>query len=137
MTDDELEDAAKIEGDFIPEVFETERQVEALLFAAAEPLSLADLADRLAPGADVAAALAALMDVVIAVDTAVAHLAGALGKPVWILNRYDTCWRWLENRSDSPWYPSARLFRQREPGIWTPVIEAVRQALTDLAAERR
>ena len=60
MTDDELEDAAKIEGDFIPEVFETERQVEALLFAAAEPLSLADLADRLAPGADVAAALAAL-----------------------------------------------------------------------------
>ena len=86
---------------------------------------------------DDTAALISALDLVITVDTAVAHLAGALGKPVWILNRYDTCWRWLENRSDSPWYPSARLFRQREPGIWTPVIEAVRQALTDLAAERR
>ena len=58
------------------------------------------------------AALAECLDLVISVDTAVAHLAGALGKPVWVLNRFDTCWRWLVGREDSPWYPTMRLFRQ-------------------------
>ena len=59
------------------------------------------------------------LDLVIAVDTSTAHLAGALGKPVWILNRFDTGWRWLLDREDSPWYPTARLFRQdgRASGI--------------------
>ena len=62
------------------------------------------------------------LDLVITVDTAAAHLAGALGKPVWILNRFDTDWRWLLERTDSPWYPTARLFRQDKPGDWDSVI---------------
>ena len=58
------------------------------------------------------AALVVNLDLVISVDTAVAHLAGALGKPVWLLNRFDADWRWLMNRDDSPWYPTLRQFRQ-------------------------
>ena len=68
-------------------------------------------------------------DEVITVDTSVAHLAGALGRPVWILSRYDGCWRWLEDRDDSPWYPTARLFRQRAPAAWDEVIGRVAAAL--------
>jgi Flp pilus assembly protein TadD len=75
------------------------------------------------------AALVANLDLVIAVDTAVAHLAGALGKPVWLLNRFDTCWRWLLERDDSPWYPSLRQFRQAEQGDWAEVMERVAGAL--------
>jgi tetratricopeptide (TPR) repeat protein len=71
------------------------------------------------------AALIDNLDLVIAVDTAVAHLAGALGKPFWLLNRYSTCWRWLIDRDDSPWYPTARLFRQNTPGDWSGVISRV------------
>lgn len=68
------------------------------------------------------AALIEQMDLVISVDTAAAHLAGALAKPVWILNRFDACWRWLLNREDSPWYPTARLYRQKQPGDWDGVM---------------
>ena len=75
------------------------------------------------------AALVHALDLVISVDTAAAHLAGALGKPVWVLNRYDQCWRWLSDRTDSPWYPTARLFRQPAMGDWAWVIEQVRCAL--------
>jgi len=79
--------------------------------------------------ADTAAIIAGL-DLVITVDTAVAHLAGALGKPVWILlPRLMTDWRWMEGRTDSPWYPSARLFRQITPGDWRPALDAVLRAL--------
>jgi len=70
------------------------------------------------------------LDLVISVDTSVAHLAGALGKPVWILSRFDGCWRWLLDRDDSPWYPTARLFRQRAPGDWDAVIARVAQELS-------
>ncbi len=77
------------------------------------------------------AALIEQLDLVISVDTATAHLAGALAKPVWILNRFDACWRWLRNRSDSPWYPTARLYRQDSAGDWDGVIDRVR---TDLIA---
>ena len=77
------------------------------------------------------AALVANLDLVVAVDTAVAHLAAAMGKPVWILNRFDACWRWLLNRSDSPWYPTARLYRQPKPGEWDDVL---RQMANDLRA---
>jgi hypothetical protein len=77
------------------------------------------------------AALVEQLDLVISVDTSTAHLAAALGKPVWILNRFDTCWRWLLDRSDSPWYPTVRLYRQEQPGEWEAVIERVR---ADLAA---
>ena len=75
------------------------------------------------------AALVANLDLVISVDTAVVHLAGAMGKPVWLLNRFDTCWRWLLNRDDSPWYPSLRQFRQPRSGDWDTVIRGVRDAL--------
>jgi Flp pilus assembly protein TadD len=75
------------------------------------------------------AALVANLDLVITVDTAVAHLAGALGTPVWILLPYAADWRWLTDRGDSPWYPSAKLFRQSKPGDWVEVMSRVRQAL--------
>jgi tetratricopeptide (TPR) repeat protein len=77
------------------------------------------------------AALIANLDLVISVDTSVAHLAGALGKPFWLLNRYNTCWRWLLDRDDSPWYPTARQFRQDARRDWDPVITRVVAALRD------
>ncbi len=77
------------------------------------------------------AALIELMDVIITVDTAVAHLAGALGKPVWILLPFNPDWRWLLERNDSPWYPTARLFRQTEMGDWKSVIQRVASELED------
>jgi hypothetical protein len=77
------------------------------------------------------AALIHHMDVVISVDTAVAHLSGALGRPTWIpLNWYGTDWRWLLNRDDSPWYPSARLFRQPKMGDWSTVVDRLHQYLS-------
>jgi tetratricopeptide (TPR) repeat protein len=75
------------------------------------------------------AALIANLDLVITVDTAVAHLTGALGKPVWIMLPANSDWRWLEHRSDSPWYPTARLFRQTTLGDWAPVVAGMRDAL--------
>jgi ADP-heptose:LPS heptosyltransferase len=69
------------------------------------------------------------LDLVISVDTATAHLAGALGKPVWLLNRAESEWRWLVGRSDSPWYPSMRIFRQRKSRQWEPVVLEVAAAL--------
>jgi len=98
-----------------------------------EGMILHDWTEELNDYADTAALIDAL-DLVISVDTSVVHLAGALGKPVWVLNRYDQCWRWLRNRTDSPWYPSARLFRQRAPHEWSDVIREVAGAL--LAAEQ-
>jgi hypothetical protein len=75
------------------------------------------------------AALIAHLDLVISVDTGVAHLAGALGKPVWILLTHVPDWRWLLDRNDSPWYPTARLFRQDAAREWDSVIARVRGAL--------
>ncbi|WP_083615184.1 tetratricopeptide repeat protein [Paraburkholderia sp. SOS3] len=75
------------------------------------------------------AALIANLDLVITVDTAVAHLTGALGKPLWVMLPANSDWRWLEHRSDSPWYPTARLFRQTTLGDWAPVVESMRDAL--------
>ena len=79
------------------------------------------------------AALIDNLDLVISVDTSVAHLAGGMGKPVWLLNRFDTCWRWLLDREDSPWYPTLRQFRQPSPGDWETVVAQVREALHRLA----
>jgi tetratricopeptide (TPR) repeat protein len=94
---------------------------------------LIDHAGRIADFSDTAALIANL-DLVIAVDTAVAHLAGAMGVPVWILNRFDACWRWLRERADSPWYPTARLYRQRRPGDWQHVLAEVHRDLHTAAS---
>jgi hypothetical protein len=69
------------------------------------------------------------LDLVIAVDTAVAHLVGALGKPLWLLLPFSPGWRWMLDRSDSPWYPTARLFRQSRMGDWREIVDAVRREL--------
>jgi len=87
------------------------------------------LGDELEDFADTAA-LIDLMDLVITVDTSVAHLAGAMGRPVFILLAFNPDWRWLFDRSGSPWYPSARLFRQPAPGDWGSVISEVKEALS-------
>jgi hypothetical protein len=76
------------------------------------------------------------LDLLITVDTSVAHLAGAAGLPVWMLIPTCADWRWLIDRTDSPWYPSMRLFRQSTPDDWTSVVETVRQALQRRACPR-
>lgn len=79
------------------------------------------------------AAVIAHLDLVITIDSAIAHLAGAMGKPVFLLLPYVTDWRWLAGRTDSPWYPTMRIFRQPIPFDWAPVIDDVTQALADAA----
>ena len=93
---------------------------------------LLDIMDEVRDFADTAAIVANL-DLVISVDTSVVHLAGAMGKPVFLLDRYDNCWRWLSGREDSPWYPSLRIFRQQHSGEWAPVIARVATALAAAA----
>jgi tetratricopeptide (TPR) repeat protein len=93
---------------------------------------LKDVSGELADFADTAAVVVNL-DLVISIDTAVAHLAGALGKPLWVLLPYSADWRWLTQREDSPWYPSARLFRQSRAGDWDSVLRDVCNALTAAA----
>jgi tetratricopeptide (TPR) repeat protein len=88
-------------------------------------------ADELSDFSDTAALIANL-DLIIAVDTSTAHLAGALGKPTWILNRFDSCWRWMLDRDDSPWYQSVKLYRQDEGRQWEPVLDRVVRDLTEL-----
>jgi hypothetical protein len=75
------------------------------------------------------AALIANLDLIISVDTSTAHLAAAMGKPVWLLNRFDAEWRWLLDRKDSPWYPTMTLYQQERMGDWGSVIERVRRDL--------
>ena len=89
-----------------------------------------DLSDELTDFSQTCAAMQHL-DLVITVDTSVAHVAGAMGRPVWILLPYEADWRWLRHGETSRWYPSARLFRQAERGEWHPVFEQVRQALAE------
>jgi hypothetical protein len=91
-------------------------------------MQLMDLDADLDDFADTAAAIAQL-DMVICVDTAVAHLAGAMGCPVWLALPFAPDWRWLLQRQDSPWYPTMRLFRQLRPGDWTSVFQHMAEAL--------
>ena len=97
---------------------------------------IADWTDQFDTFADTAAFLQQL-DLVITVDTSVAHLAGALGRPVWTMLAMAADWRWLLDRADSPWYPTMRLFRQPRFGEWAPVIADVREQLIALARARR
>jgi len=87
-----------------------------------------DLGSELSDFSDTAVVLS-FADLVISVDTAVAHLAGAMGRPVWILLPFSSDWRWMLRRDDTPWYPTARLFRQPSIGDWESVIARVRAGL--------
>jgi Flp pilus assembly protein TadD len=98
-------------------------------------MELTDPMESVRDFADTAAIIANL-DVVISVDTSVAHLAGAMGKPVFLLDRFDNCWRWLHGRTDSPWYPSMTIFRQPRPGDWGAVMHRAASSLTSLAIFR-
>jgi Glycosyltransferase family 9 (heptosyltransferase) len=104
-----------------PEDAETLRECKAIVDHSA---LLTDFAET--------AALVSCLDLVISVDTSVAHLAGALGRPTWILLPYVADWRWLLGRDDSPWYPTARLFRQTAPRDYTSVVDRVRTELKAL-----
>jgi Tfp pilus assembly protein PilF len=97
--------------------------------------NLVDLSGRFESFLATAAAVAEL-DLIIAVDTAVAHLAGALAKPVWTLLPFAPDWRWLLDREDTPWYPTMRLFRQNQRGQWPPVVARVAEELGGLASRK-
>ena len=99
-------------------------------------MTLFDPMPRVTDFADTAAIIANL-DLVISVDTSVVHLAGGMGKPVFLLDRYDHCWRWLSGRADSPWYPGLRIFRQTSIGEWDAVLRSATAALADFAATSR
>jgi hypothetical protein len=94
-----------------------------------------DYTGELTDFADTAGLVSAL-DLVLSVDTAVAHLAGVMGKPMWLMDRFNPCWRWLDTREDSPWYPTARLFRQTTPGDWAGVVARVADALRARAGKK-
>lgn len=98
-------------------------------------MKLIDWSEELADFADTAA-LVKNLDLIITVDSAVAHLAGALGAPVWVLVQFTPDWRWLLDRSDSPWYPTMRLFRQRRRLDWEEPIRQVAQELDALVRGR-
>lgn len=99
------------------------------------PFPIVDLTDELESFEDTAALIEAL-DLIVAVDTAVGHLAGALAKPTWSMLRYDCCWRWLKDRTDSPWYPQARLYRQPQRFDWESVAATVAHDLAALVRTR-
>ena len=85
---------------------------------------------------DTAAAIS-LMDIVISVDTSVAHISGALAHPTWVMLPFAPDWRWMLNRGDSPWYPSMRLFRQSSAGNWGTVVEKIKRELIQVVESRQ
>jgi hypothetical protein len=125
-----LEPLGKIDADFFTlQVGEpAQSELAALMASGWRGPQLIDLTPWLHDFSDTAALMMQL-DLILSVDTACAHLAGALGKEVWIMNRHDACWRWLIAREDSPWYPGAKLYRQSRSHDWTHVVQ---QVFTDL-----
>lgn len=113
-----------------------EAELPALVQAGWSGPPIIDLTAELHDFSDTAALIDNL-DLVISVDTSTAHLAGAMGKPVWVLNRFDTCWRWMLERDDSPWYPTLKLYRQTTPGDWDSMVERVRDDLAGLVHTRQ
>jgi tetratricopeptide (TPR) repeat protein len=103
---------------------------------AARPFPMVDWIDEVRDYADTAALIDAL-DLVISVDTSVAHAAAALGKPLWLLAPHNVCWRWEIAGVESPWYPGVRMFRAQRPNAWAPVIEDLRLALRASAPSPR
>jgi ADP-heptose:LPS heptosyltransferase len=102
--------------------------------------SVEDIAARLDAGADrfiESAAAIMHLDLVITVDTAIAHLAGALGRPVWLLLSPNAEWRWFRDTEDSPWYPTMRLFRRRTSETWSALLERVSRQLLDVTSNGR
>jgi hypothetical protein len=110
-----------------------QREGDAAILAAS---GVVDAGGRLETLADTTAIIAGL-DLVITVDTSIAHLAGAMGKPIWVLLPFCPDFRWLIERDDSPWYPSARLFRQTAAGDWAGVVKRVSEALVGAAGSGR
>lgn len=99
-------------------------------------LPIVDVTDGILDFADTAARLYGI-DLLIAVDTSIVHLAGSLNLPVWTLSRADSCWRWLENREDTPWYPSMRVIRQATSGDWGSAVEQARKMLEQVTCAYR
>ena len=93
-----------------------------------------DWTDDLTDFADTAALLVNL-DLIISIDSSMVHLAGGLARPVWMLNRFNSEWRWLEQREDSPWYPTLRIFNQPQLDDWPGLFNAVQLALSELPIE--
>jgi ADP-heptose:LPS heptosyltransferase len=85
--------------------------------------------------ANTAAAMDAL-DLIVTVDTSMAHLAGALGRPSFVMLPYEACFRWMLDRDDTPWYRNMRLFRQSKPGVWSDVVTAVAHAVRQMAVKQ-
>ena len=98
-----------------------------------ERAPLINLGPEIADFGDTMAILEAL-DLVVTIDTAVGHLAGAMGRPAWLMLPFAPDWRWLLDRADSPWYPTARLFRQPAPGQWNPVVAEIARRLAAVPA---
>jgi ADP-heptose:LPS heptosyltransferase len=102
-----------------------------------EGFSIATLPSRHLDGFLAMAAVMQELDLVVSIDSATAHLAGALGKPLWLLLPVFYEWRWHSHLENSPWYPSARLFRQIVPGNWTHALDQLATELTEIARKHR
>lgn len=99
-------------------------------------MTIGDWTDEIDDFADTAALMANL-DLVITVDTSVVHLAGALGVPVWLISRYDACWRWMSPSKTTPWYPSLRHYKQESPGDWSTPLAEMRADLSELTKQNQ
>jgi len=118
-----------IKPEKLAEIYNPNVEFFNLQFGAKElPFPMVDLMHEVEDFSDTAAIIENL-DLVISVDTSTAHVAGAMGKEVWMLNRFDTCWRWLEDRKDSPWYPSFTIYRQEKFNNWDNVIADIKKDL--------
>ena len=115
---------------------EGEKQLASWKQSPENSMNIIDFTQELLDYSDTAALIDAL-DLIISVDTSVAHMAGALGKPVWVLNCYDSCWRWLRNARSNPWYPTAKIFHQPTRADWNPVVEQVQECLKSLATHTK